>query len=275
MRLVNKKTRLLLSVILAAVFAVTGLMYLGSLRDKAGGQNSYEKAAAIASGGASREEKQKTEPAREKLAQTRWIPAPVEDDPMMEEMAEIDLAALREVNPDVIGWIRIPETVINYPLMQGSDNDYYLHHTWEYEENAVGSIFLEHLNNPDLMDYNTIVYGHNMVDGSMFGTLSRFGGQTYWENHPYIYITCDAGVYRYEVFSSYQAPVDSVTYGLSFQQTETKREFLQNALDKSLIQSGLALGKNDRILTLSTCSGASYANRWVVHARMRLVETAE
>ena len=90
--------------------------------------------------------------------------------------------------------------------------------------------------------------------------------------HPYIYLTTDAGVYRYEVFSSYKADVDGETYGLSFELVKTKARFLLHALENSVIDTGIMPDVTDRILTLSTCSGAGYTTRWVVHARLKMVE---
>lgn len=274
--MVKEKTRTLLSIIMAVVFVISTALMLRQFCDNASGQDAYADAAAIAFGTESRGQRETaaqetTDPASKPL----WVPAAVEDDPRMEEMAAIDLAALREVNEDVVGWIRIPDTKIDYPLMQGEDNDYYLNHTWERSSNSVGSIFLEYRNSPDLMDYNTIIYGHNMKNGSMFATLSRYSSEQYWELHPYVYITTDAGVYRYEVFSSYKANVDGVTYGLSFHQAKTKETFLLHILGNSSIHPEIVPGKNDRILTLSTCSGADYSTRWVVHARLKMVEVQQ
>ena len=174
----------------------------------------------------------------------------------------------------MVGWIWIPESKINYPFLQSTDNDFYLNHTWEKQENSVGSIFLEHQSNSAFTDYNTILYGHNMKDGSMFADLGKYAAQEYWENHPYVYLLTDTGIYRYEVFAAYRADVDSITYGLRFQQEQTKANFLIHALDSSKIQTGIIPDPNDRILTLSTCSGAGYSNRWVVQARLKMIPAA-
>ena len=263
-----------LRILLAAVFVISTGLLLRQFADNMGGQDAYAEALAIASGTGD-SEKRKPEPEqREAPAEQAlvWVPAAVEGDPMVEEMAAIDLAGLREVNGDVVGWIRIPDTKIDYPLMQGQDNDYYLNHTWDRQSNSVGSVYLEHLNSADLTDYNTILYGHNMKDGSMFAALSRFASEQFWEKHPYVYITTDAGVYRYEIFSSYKADLDSITYGLSFQRTETKEMFLRYIRESSSIHPEITLDPNDRILTLSTCSGAGYSTRWVVHARLKMIQ---
>jgi len=274
----KKTIRILLTAALMLVFLFSITKFLGQQRDKRNGSSTYEKALQIATS-----EKNKgaspTLPAttgnEDPSQPPQWIPAPVEEeDPYLQAMADIDLAALREVNPDVIGWIMIPDTGISYPLMQGTDNDYYLNRTWDRQSNAVGSIFLEYQNNPDLTDFNTIIYGHNMNDGSMFAGLREYRNQDFWEVHPYVYICNDLGVYRYEIFSAYYASVKSNTYGLVFSREESRINFLAKLLEDSVIQTGVEPTPNDRILTLSTCTGtgSGYAYRWVVHARLKMVQ---
>lgn len=271
----DKRLRKGFLAVLAAIFLVSTVLLLRQFSDNAGGEDAYGDALSVAMQSLPEENVPLT-PAPAAAGTEdgpRWVPAPIEGaDPELETLAAMDLAALREVNPDVIGWIRIPNTRINYPLLQGQDNDYYLKRAWDHRETSVGSIFLEQRNAADLTDYNTIVYGHNMNDGSMFAGLRKFSAQGYWEKHPYVYILSDAGVYRYEIFASYKAPVDSVTYGLSFHQVETKAAFLLYALENSRIQTEIIPQEHDRILTLSTCSGAGYAHRWVVQARLKMVE---
>ena len=99
---------------------------------------------------------------------------PVYVDPYADALRNMDFTALREVNSDVLGWIMIPGTPISYPLLQGEDNQYYLKHTWKKWSSAVGAIFLECQNSPDLSDFNTIVYGHRMNNGSMFAPLKNY-----------------------------------------------------------------------------------------------------
>ena len=202
----------------------------------------------------------------------QWIPAPLEEaDENMDKLATIDLNALRQTNPDVVGWIYIPNSRINYPLMQGEDNTFYLERTWEGSLNAYGSIFLESRNSPDFTDFNTIIYGHNMLDGSMFGGLSNYAAQWFWEWNRYIYILTDAGIFRYEIFASYFAPIDSPTYGLSFYQLKTREDFIAHALESSQIDTGITPAVTDRIITLSTCTGMGYESRRVVQAYLKMI----
>lgn len=266
----KKKTRIFWSVVLAGVCLFSTAMLLRQFRDNSGGEEAYREALSLASAQTPPvEQPQETEETQPRLA---WVPEEINGDPEMENLLTVDLAALRQVNPDVVGWIRIPGTKIDYPLMQGEDNDYYLNRTWEGRNNSVGSIFLEHLSNPDLTDFNTIVYGHNMKNGSMFAGLRKYTQAGYWEQHPYVYILSDAGVYRYEVFAAYKVPLDSPAYGLSFNQSETRINFLTYALENTEIQTGIIPELTDRILTMSTCSGAGHSTRWLVQARLKMVQ---
>lgn len=274
----KKKLRKIAMCILILVFVVSTALSLRQFRDNAGGESAYQDAMEIAMNSQTEEVPDETEPPATTPAAepvTVWEPAPVTDDPVMEEMAQINLAALRAANEDVLGWIRIPDTKIDYPLMQGEDNDFYLNHTWDKQPNSVGSIFLEYLNSPDLTDYNTIVYGHNMKNDSMFGQLENYALQHYWQAHPYVYIATVDGVFRYEVFAFFRAEVDSLTYSINPTQDETKAAFLKLSLENAWYDTGIAPELTDRILTLSTCTSASYANRYVMQARLPMVEVTK
>lgn len=265
-----------LRLLLFVVFLVSTALLIRQQLDKLSGGESYAHARQIATAEPAEETQAPAEAEMESAPspETVWVPAPVEEeDPVLEKLTSVDLEVLRQTNADVVGWIHIPDSKVDYPLLQGTDNDYYLHHTWDGKSNAVGSIFLEYQNSPDLTDFNTIVYGHNMNNGSMFASLRSYATKGYWQARPYVYVVCEEGVYRYEVFSSYKADLDSPVYGLSFDLTETKAEFLLHAMEQSVIDTGVMPDVTDRILTLSTCSGAGYTNRWVVHARLKMVET--
>lgn len=268
----------ILQPVLLAVFLLSTALLIPRILNGMEGDETYSDALNIAlqqeqETGKSAKSKKDAHEEIQGEAVVRWIPAPVEDeDPNMQTMAQIDLDALRQVNPDVTGWIMIPDTEVNYPILQGEDNDFYLNHTWEKEKNSVGSIFLEYQNSSDFTDFNTIVYGHNMNNGSMFATLRKYTWDKYRQEHPYVYIATDEGVLRYEIFSTYQAKVDSKTYGISFNQQKTRAEYLLHAIESSSYEMDIHPQITDRILTLSTCSGAGYTTRWVVHARLRMIQ---
>ena len=171
----KRTLRRFFQLVLLAVCIASTVLLLRQFRDNAGGSEAYDAALEIALSQQTADVPASTEAdAADDNAPTaeRWVPAPItEEDPNLETMAAINLEALRQVNPDVIGWVMIPDTKINYPILQGTDNDYYLGHTWQGVKNSVGSIFMEYRNTPDFTDYNTILYGHNMNDGSMFANL--------------------------------------------------------------------------------------------------------
>lgn len=185
-------------------------------------------------------------------------------DPYAGELASIDLEALREVNDDIIGWISIPGTQVSYPLLQSVDNSYYLKHTWKEAYNSAGSIFLECRNAPDLSDFNTIIYGHNMRNGSMFGELKQYRDLEYWKEHPSVYIVNDSGVHRYDIFAAHEAGVRTIIYGLGITEQDTKERFIELAQTSSVIEPGVVPTVEDKIVTLSTCTGNGYDTRWVV-----------
>ena len=267
----GKFIRKTLTALLVLIGLFSAAIFLKQQRDISSGTDTYDDALALAFSGthAAAQPAPETAPPSGEL---QWVAAPPDaEDPHVQTLEALDLEALREVNPDVIGWILIPDTVVNYPLLQGTDNDYYLKHTWDGKQYAVGSIFMEYLSDPDFTDFNTIIYGHNMINGSMFASLREYRNQAYWEKHPYVYVRSDQGVYRYEIFSSYLAQVDSNTYGLRFSSEYSRTAFLNNTLVDSVIDTGLEPEPTDRVLTLSTCSGAGHTTRWVVHARLKMV----
>lgn len=195
--------------------------------------------------------------------------APVYVDPYADALRDMDFTALREVNSDVLGWILIPDTVISYPLLQGSDNQYYLNHTWKKWTSAVGAIFLECSNSSDLSDFNTIVYGHRMNNGSMFASLKNYKTKSYWSAHPCVYITNDAGSHKYDIFAAYEVSTEGSTYQIGFSGDDSKQAFLDYCMSQSVIDTGIVPTVHDRILTLSTCTGRGHATRWVVQAVLR------
>ena len=128
----------------------------------------------------------------------------------------IDWKALKEKNPEVVGWILIPDTDISYPIVQGSDNSYYLNHTFEKKENYAGAIFMDAGADASFQDRNTIIYGHNVKHGTMFAELEKFKEQAFFEQHPYLYIFTEQQNYRCEIFSMYSTSATSASYRLQY-----------------------------------------------------------
>ena len=187
-------------------------------------------------------------------------------DPYAEVLAAMDFKALQQVNGDVLGWILIPGTPVSYPLVQGEDNDEYLDTTWRGSRSSVGSIFLECRNSRDLSDFNTMIYGHRTQNRSMFGSLKDYASQNYWQEHPCLYITDESGCSTYRVFAAYEVEVTGLTYRLGFEDDTDKQEFLDFCTAQSVIRTGIVPTAEDRIVTLSTCTGFGHDTRWVVQA---------
>ena len=190
--------------------------------------------------------------------------APDGSDPISRTLSEMDLSALQQVNPDVIGWIYIPNTVVSYPMLIGVDNQQYLRHTWLKEYSTMGSIFLECNSQPDLTDFNTNIYGHRMRDMSMFAILQYYNDKSYWEEHPRVYVVNDLGVYRYDIYAAYETGVRSPVYELYVTDPVRKEEIIQYGLTNSAIDTGIVPTADDQIVTLSTCPSRGTATRWIV-----------
>ena len=191
-------------------------------------------------------------------------PAP---DPYADALAAMDFAALRKINTEVKGWITIPGTNISYPLLQGSDNSYYLAYNWRRGRSLSGSIFIDYRCGNDMQDFNTIIYGHRMSSGTMFSRLNKYKDSAYLASHPEVYIATDNGSFKYRIFSTYEASVsEGYTYEVDFPDDRKKQNFIDFCVQNSVHDTGIIPEINDNIITLSTCTGNGHATRWVVHA---------
>ncbi len=188
-------------------------------------------------------------------------------DPDAQFLLDVQLGPLQQENEDVIGWICIPGTKLSYPLVQGQDNQRYLKRAWDGSRSSAGSIFLECTNNSNLLDFNTIVYGHHMANGSCFAPIVKYRDQAFWEDHRWVYIVTESDVRRYEIFSAYEAPVSSDTYRLNFTGAKRKQAALDHYIQSSLWEGAVTPDTASYILTLSTCVGdGQYETRFVVQA---------
>lgn len=171
---------------------------------------------------------------------------------------EVDFEKLIRINEDIVAWISIPELDVEYPVTQGKDNEYYLHHAYNREESFAGSIFLDYRNTADFKNQNTILYGHNMLNGSMFGSLKHLDVS----NHPQVIIYTPEAVLEYEaVDNRIISVIEEKYYQISFREEEFL-SVLQGLSPKTSETEG------EKILTLSTCNGNSSQRRIV---RCRLV----
>ena len=186
---------------------------------------------------------------------------------------EVDFTELLRINDDIIGWIYMADTVVNYPVLQGQNNFYYLDKTYYKNYLASGSIYLDSDNERDFSDNHSIIYGHNMKNHTMFGDLSDLRDEKVLAKHPYVdLILIDGTWLRYEICSMYRAHVDDGTYGVPLNKKSNFKPFRELIASKNMHRDseGLELPEvreDDKVLTLSTCTEDSAdLERFVVHA---------
>ncbi len=185
------------------------------------------------------------------------MPVPVREEPIQTEQPiqtpppwpQVDFGALREINPDGVGWLYIPDTGIDYPIVQGEDNEVYLKKLFTGEENRAGCIFLDCGNSPDFSDRNSVVYGHHLKNGEMFSPLLNYKEQDYYDAHPTGWLVTPKGAYLIRFFSGFVSDV----WGDGWDLTPSE-DWAQEMAEKSLFQGGPTPTSDDKILTLSTCS---------------------
>lgn len=178
-----------------------------------------------------------------------------------------DLASLYNVNPDTVAWLKVPDTNIDYPVVQSNNNDYYLNHNFNFEKDRKGWVFMDYRNNMDEISENTIIYAHNRYHaGIMFGTLYKTQRSSWYKN-PENHIISLKTLYEnleYQVFSVYKIATTTDYLKTLFANKKEKKEFLQMLTERSLYNFKVELNDNAKILTLSTCADEN--NRYVLHA---------
>lgn len=185
----------------------------------------------------------------------------------------IDFDSLRDINKDVIAWLEMEALDISYPVVQGEDNEFYLHHTFRGEYNFAGSIFLDYINKPPFSQRNTIVYGHNMRIGTMFGLLRRYSEQETYDKSPYFWIYTPTRIYKYEIFAASVVGTYSDSYKITFKDAKDFLDFVEQGKKQTEIKTDVNVGPNDTVVTLSTCTG-DYSTRFIVQGkRIRTYES--
>ncbi len=178
---------------------------------------------------------------------------------------KINWKKLLKINSDVIAWIDIPNTNISYPILKGETNQEYLYLDIHRNYIRSGSIFVESIQKNPFVDFNTIIYGHNLKNGSMFSDLEKYNNAKFAKNHPIVYIyTPDGRCREYQVFSLQKTNTsDTDIYQVD---VEDKEEYINISQRDSLIQTKIDETKITSMLTLSTCTNAFYEERYVLHA---------
>ena len=201
---------------------------------------------------------------------TEEVVEEITEEPQIAVDLDIDYDALTKINSDFVGWIYYAPLELSYPIVRGIDNDYYTHYTFENVKNSSGAIFMDFLNKPDFSHFNTIIYGHNMRNGTMFGSLKKLlNDPSIIEEDPYIYIFTKDKVMMYEICAAYITNASSHTYDLT-QTVEEQAdyvEYIRDAAtyyrDDTMLEESLT--EDTKLITLSTCHGLHTSNRTVIH----------
>lgn len=185
---------------------------------------------------------------------------------------QVDFEALKTMNSDVTGWIYGPGTLINYPIVQGDDNSYYLTHMFDGRENKCGTIFMDSLNEENFSNTNNILHGHHMKNGSMFASLTGYSSQAYYDAHPVMWLATPEKTYRVDIFTGFVTDAESDVWQLEFADKEDYRIWLDKMTANGVFQSDIRPGTDDRIITLATCSYEYDNSRFVVMGILREME---
>ena len=184
-------------------------------------------------------------------------------------LLEVDFNELLAKNLDTVGWIQVKGTNINYPIVQTTDNSYYLNHAFDKTSNDAGWVFMDYRNDAVNFNQNTILYAHSRLTGSMFGSLKNILESSWYtnKNNHIIRLSTPTENTMWQVFSVYTIPKESYYITPNFNSNEAYQEFLNTMKSRSEVEFSAEVNTNDKILTLSTCKD-NFGNRVVMHAKL-------
>ncbi len=171
-----------------------------------------------------------------------------------EQNKEVDFTSLEKINPDIAGWLSAEGTEIDYPVVHGKDNNFYLNHLFTGEPNKMGSIFMDYRNNSYFSDKNTIIYGHNMKNGSMFSSLTRYKDQRYYNKFPTMLLNTPYGDFTIELFAGIVVDGNYESVRANFIDEHDFQRYIDLLKKRSTFESNTLVKGDDRIITLCTCS---------------------
>ena len=191
-----------------------------------------------------------------------------DDDPINKT---VDFKALQKQNPDIYAWITVPGTAVNYPIVQSPTDDfYYLRRNIDGQSSTGGSLYTEMANKKDFSDPVTVIYGHNLTDGSMFSSLHNFENKDFFDSHEYFYVYTPEKNYRLRIDSAYIWNNRHILNSYNFKDPAVVQDYFKQVLHPDsisyLVREGVSLSSSDRIVQLSTCvdSIATSTQRYIV-----------
>ena len=185
-----------------------------------------------------------------------------------EKKYNINFKSLKEKNSDTIAYLKVNNTKINHIVVKGKDNSYYLHHNFNKEWSSAGWVFADFHNKFDGTDKNIVIYGHSMLNGSMFGTLRNVLKKEWYENknNHLITLVTENGEYTYQVFSTYVIMAEDYYINTNFKNSSEFKKFVNTIKSRSKHNFNVSVNENDEILTLSSCYDNN-GKRVVLHAK--------
>ncbi len=195
-------------------------------------------------------------------------------DYMKMDLLSVDFTELLTKNKDTVGWIKVNGTNINYPIVQSTDNNYYLKHAFDGSANDAGWIYADYRNDMVNFDKNTVIYGHSRLDTTMFGSLKNILESNWYDNkdNHIIKLSTPTENTLWQVFSVYTIEAESYYITTEFYSDEQYQTFLDTLKNRSSVTFSATVNTNDKILTLSTCKD-NFGNRVVMHAKLIKKET--
>lgn len=201
----------------------------------------------------------------------------VDETKITEEKTErmLQVEELQKTNSDIVGWLEIENTGINFPVLQTTDNSYYMTHDYEKNYSSHGSIFLDKDYNWDIPSSNLLIYGHNITTGAMFNELLKYNDEEYYKEHPTIRFTTNKEDAEYEIIAVFKSRVYYKSeqnvfryyYFINAENEEEYNEYVENAKKASLYDTGKTAKYGDQLITLSTCSYHTEDGRFAIVAR--------
>ena len=233
-----KNKRKIIVIFLCLIFALVFLFSLWQILSKIG---EYEK------------NKRSYAALVEKNVTVVTLPPQTEEEQKEIAPIKVDFDNLLKENEQVVGWLYCEGTPINYPVVQAKDNDYYLRRGLDGKYDIGGTIFMDYRNDAKMSNRNTMIYGHNMMNDTMFGTFVQYKKQAYYDAHPTIWYLTPDGDYKIELFAGYVTEPDAKIYS-DFENRERMHRFINDALKQSTFKTKASVEHAQQIVTLSTCS---------------------
>ena len=186
---------------------------------------------------------------------------------------EIDFETLKNINPDIRGWIYMEDTPINYPVVWSTDGEWYLKHLFTGEYNNGGCVYIDDRNNSDLTDKNTVFYAHNMKNGTMFAALLGYKDPAFYKDHKEIYYKdVNGSMYKFEPFAGYTTTGDDAYVITEFADDNMFMEYVNQKISSSTFRSDIQITPSDQIVTLSTCSYHTQDGRYALFCKLTKIK---